>query len=120
MQFDPETTSMKVEELAKLSFSFPALQPNSPAGCPQTEEEVREYAQMETDEAEALTFVGTYDIDDVHYWVWKDAEGQHQSYIFIEEYEGSVTLGCNMHRGLTPEQFLVREHLRLQYGRRYE
>ena len=110
---------MAVEELRKLSFNFPRLPKDSPASCPCSAEDVAEYAALEMDEVEEPRFVRTFDVEDVHYWVWEIGEGRDHAFVYVEVYEDTILTGSQLSRGMTVEQFLVREFLHNQYGRQY-
>jgi len=116
MLIDPVATPMAVDELRSMVFDLPRLSPDSQAGCPYTLEEVQSYAGDELAEFDTeLRWVRTADIDDVHYWLWEMDQGKSHSFVYVEQYEDSVTLSSQLSNQLAPEAFLVREYLHNQY-----
>ena len=117
MVIDPEITPMSVDALKQMSFDLPRLDPDSPKKCPCKAKDIERYASAELAGARnRLTWVRTADVDDVKYWVWQVGD----DFVYVEDYEGSVTIKSQSSEGLPVEAFIVREYLHNQYGRRYE
>lgn len=121
MLIDPEATPMSAAELKKLRFDLPRLRHDSPKRCPCRIKDVEQYAAAESSDPSAkLRWARTVFVDDVSYWVWEAGQGEDLAYMYVEEYEGSVTLKSQAADGLPLEAFVVREYLHNQFGKSYE
>lgn len=104
--------------LARTFVQLPRLDPDTPAGCPVTVDEVAALVVEEVPEVGARTgadldFVRTAALDDVRCWVWRltDVGDGFDAYAAISEDADGVRFGYAVDQwGLTPEQFVIGDH----------
>jgi hypothetical protein len=103
--------------LGAIQFDLPRLNPDSPRGCPCPIRQVKRYARMELDLLwPKLRFIRSAEIDGVKYWLWLETSQRAEihDFVYVEQFEDSILIGCDAKLDLEPEQFLMWEFLRSQ------
>ena len=97
-----------------VSVSFPRLAEDSADSCPESENRIFEYIQVESADLDAadrsrLRFVRTARIADARFWLWEYSEedGELQFVVFRQRPDGSTLLGLSSPNGLSHEQYLL-------------
>jgi hypothetical protein len=106
------------DDLAKVAIDFPRLDPDSPARCPRSMDDIQAYLALEDADLDAvekreLRFLRTALVEQTRYWIWdyREADGALCYVTVAESPDGTNCLGMdgNWH-GLTPEQFILGDY----------
>ena len=108
-------------EVRTIDVSLPRLDPDSEASCPVPREEIPEHAATESDDGTETqlsepVFVRTARIGQTHYWIWKFNDPRRgDGYIVVGLWPGGhAMVECDDTFDMTPEQYLVASHFRIE------
>jgi len=105
---------MDIEGIKRFRFQVPKLAEDSQESCPTGLEDLSEYLDVESgsEGPYILDWCRSAEIEDTKYWLWQFDEDGADAFVYVAWRSGQTTIGMNSAHGLSPEQFLVLEHLR--------
>jgi hypothetical protein len=108
-------------DVRTVQIELPRLTPDSAASCPVPFEQVLEHAATEFDDGTDkpqmhLTFLRTARIAETSYWIWTFSDPEDgESYVLVSLWPPNIAcIECDDTFEMTPEQFIVATHFKLE------